>query len=95
MKPDITIYNATTSRSVIIGHSRAGQALLSEHYGVTGIHWICIERVSMAGTRKFQELHAKIVAAHLVVRNDQATERRLNELTEGQYAVFGPGSNTA
>ena len=94
MKPDITIYNATTSRAVIVGHSRAGQALLSEHYGVAGTHWICIERVSMTGTRKFQELHTKVIAAHLMVRYDQASERRLNELTEGQYAAFGSVPNS-
>ena len=87
MTPDIIIYNATTNYPVIVGHTLAGRTLLARYYGVEDIDWVCIERVSTDGTRKFDELHARIITAHIVVRNEHATDRLLDELTGGEYSA--------
>lgn len=36
---------------------------------------------------RFRELHGRIIAARLVVRNDQATLERLDEITGGGYSA--------
>ena len=51
--------------------------------------WVCTERTGSTGSRKFRELHGKIIAAHIVVRNNQASEARLDELTDGAYSATG------
>lgn len=87
MQPDITIYNATTTCPVIVPHTPAGRTLLVRHCDVVDIDWICIERASTRGHRRFRALHEKIIRAHLVVHNDQATAKRLDELTGGGYSA--------
>ena len=88
MGPDITIYNATSNRPVILTHTDAGRSLLSEHYGRDDINWLCTELLTMADHRKFRDLHGRIAAARLVVHNSHASERRLNELTGGEYSAM-------
>ena len=97
MTPDITIWNATTVRPVITAHTEAGRTLLARHYDMEAeqIDWICIERVSTKGTRKFQELHNRIIRAHIIVRNDQASAARLDELTGGEYSARNPSPRVA
>ncbi|MDE0281949.1 MAG: hypothetical protein OXN16_12880 [Gammaproteobacteria bacterium] len=89
MSPDIIIWSATTARPVIFAHTPKGRTLLAGHYGLRSeeIGWVCIERTSSTGNRKFRELHGKIIAAHIVVRNDQASLARLDELTGGAYSA--------
>ena len=89
MKPDITIFNATTLRPVIVAHTPAGQSLLARHYGADGVDWVCVERTGEEGNRKFRNLHDEIAASRIVVRNDQASEGRLRELTAGGYPATG------
>ena len=88
MQPDITIYNATTTCPVIVGHTPAGLALLSRHCDMENGGWICIGRVNTNGHRRFRALHEKIIAAHLVVHYDQATGKRLDKLTGGAYSAM-------
>ena len=88
MGPDITIYNATSNRPVILAHTDAGQTLLSEHYDRENIGWICTELLTMSDHRKFRDLHGRIAAARLVVHNTHASERRLKELTGGEYSAM-------
>ncbi len=92
MQPDITIYNATTMYPVILAHTRNGRDLMARHYGMAldEIEWLCIERTSTTGNLGFRELHGKIIAAHIVVRNDQASAARLDELTDGGYSAHLP-----
>ncbi|MDE0716173.1 MAG: hypothetical protein OXI10_15110 [Gammaproteobacteria bacterium] len=91
MNPDIAICNATTARPVIVAHSRKGRALLAGHYGMKAeeIDWVCIGRVSTTGNLGFGELHGKIIPAHVIVRNDQASETRLDEPAGGAYPAKG------
>ncbi len=65
----------------------AGRALLARYCDMEDIGWVCIERVSTDGHRRFRALHERIIAARLVVRNDQATGKRLDELTGGGYSA--------
>ena len=87
MKPDITIYNATTACPVIVSHTPAGRALLARHYRAEDIEWVFIERAGTDGNRRFRALHDRIIRAHLAVRNDQASRKRLDELTGGEYSA--------
>lgn len=88
--PDITIYNATAAYPVVVGHTPAGRALLAGNYGrdTEGLEWICIDRASIGGSRKFRDLHEQAGAACLRVRHDQASRGRLDELTCGRYSTF-------
>ena len=87
MQPDITIYNATTACPVIVAHTPAGRALLARHCDMEDAGWFCIDRVSTGGHRRFHALHGKIITAHLVVHNDQASAKRLDEMTGGGYSA--------
>ncbi len=87
MEPDITIVNATTSCPVIVAHSPRGWALLDGDYLLKGGDWACIDRVTSAGNWQFRELHDRIVSARIVVRHDQASAARLDELIGGEYSV--------
>ena len=73
---------------MIIAHSGNGRALLSEHYGRDDIDWIRTELLTTADRRKFRSLHGRIVDACLVAHYRLASERRLNELTGGEYSAI-------
>ena len=89
MKPDITIFNAAIMRPVIVAHTPAEQSLLARHYGAAGVDWVCVERTGTEENRKFRKLHEEIAASRIVVRNDQASEGRLRQLTSGGYSATG------
>lgn len=88
MKPDLTIYNATTACPVVVAHSPAGQNLIARHCGIEEAGWACIGRTTTAGHRRFRELQEKIADARLLARNDQASRKRLDELTGGEYSAM-------
>ncbi|MDE0281743.1 MAG: hypothetical protein OXN16_11810 [Gammaproteobacteria bacterium] len=89
MNPDITIYNPTTGRPVISAHSPRGRSLLDGHYGLEGVDWVRIDRLTTDGNRRFRELHGKIIPTHVIVRNDPASEARLDEPAGGAYPATG------
>ncbi len=84
---DIAVFNATMIRPVILAHTPAGRTLPADHCGLRSeqVGWACVERASSTGNRKFRELHGKFIAAHIVLRNDQASLARPDELTAGEY----------
>lgn len=88
MKPDLIIYNATTACPVVVAHSPAGRNLLARHCGIEDAGWICMGRMTTEGHRRFRELQGKIADACLIVRYDQASRRRLNQLTGGEYSAM-------
>ena len=89
MNPDIAICNATTGRPVVFAHSPGGRSLPDGHCGLEGVDRVRMDRVTTDGNRRFRELHGKIIPAHVIVRNDQASEARLDGPAGGAYPATG------
>ncbi len=53
-----------------------------------GEHRLDLHRTGEHGrTRRFHALHGKVITTHIVMHNDQASAKRLDELTGGGYSA--------